>query len=272
MPHELVAGRGRRVACRDAEDSEVQCAETVAPCGGEQGMGVVASGAVGAVAERGCLVAADGVVEIKMPCGQHMQHHGQEAVGTGGIGQRVVLRTRLGKGAVVPSVGQFTFAHRIVKGAVGLPDHRKMEINGTVTFLGIRQYHLHSRVARQRMVVVVVWQSGGCNGVVPCAVGRSADRQVQRHCAVAAVSIGGGIECYSGSGVDRVVPYELVASHRRCIAAAHVVHSETERSGTVTPEDRSACHSVGAVMCSRCQCGIAPREGELTGAEGQGVG
>ncbi len=86
MPRELVAGRGRRVARRGAEDGEVQRAEAVAACGGEQGMGVVASGAVGAVAERGCLVAADGVVEVEMPCGQHMQHHGQEAVGTGGIG------------------------------------------------------------------------------------------------------------------------------------------------------------------------------------------
>ena len=250
----------------------MQRAEAVAACGGEQGMGVVARRAVGAVAERGSLVAADGVVEIEMPCGQHMQHHCQEAVGTSGIGQRVVLRTRLGKCAVVPDVGQLTFAHRVVKGAVGLPYHRQMEIDGTVASLGIRQYHLHSRVAHQRMVVVFVWQTAGRNGVVPCAVGRSTDRQVQRHRAVAAVSIGGGVGCCGGSGVDRVVPNELVASHRRCIAAAHVVHRETERGGAVAPESCLACYSVGAVMCSRCQCGIAPREGQLTGAEGQGVG
>ena len=235
-------------------------------------MGIVASGAVGAVAERSCLVAADGVVEVEMPCGQHMQHHGQEAVGTSGIGQCVVLCARLGKCSVVPDVGQLAVAHRVVKGAVGLPYHRKMEINGTVTFLGIRQYHLHGRVARQRMVVVGVRQSGGCNSVVSCAVGRSTYSQVESHRAVAAVSIGGGVGCCGGSGVDRVVPSELVASHRRSIAAAHVVHRETECGGTVAPEDRSACYSVCAVMCSRCQCGIAPSEGELTGAEGQGVG
>ena len=201
-----------------------------------------------------------------------MEHHDQEAVRTSGIGQGVVLRARLDESAVVPSVGQFTFAHSVVKGAVGLPYHRQMEIDGTVTFLGIRQYHLHGRVAHQRMVVVGVWQSGGCNGVVSCAVGRSTYSQVESHRAVAAVSIGGGVGCCGGSGVDRVVPYELVASHRRSIAAAHVVHRETERSGTVAPEDRSACHSVGAVLSSRCQCGIAPSEGELTGAEGQSVG
>ena len=77
-----------------------------------------------------------------------MQHHGQEAVGTSGIGQRVIQRARFGKCAVVPCVGQFTFAHSVVKGAVGLPDHHKMEIDGTVASLGIRQYHLHSRVPR----------------------------------------------------------------------------------------------------------------------------
>ena len=121
------------------------------------------------------------------------------------------------------------------------------------------------------MVVVGVWQSGGCNGVVSCAVGRSTDSQVESHRAVAAVSIGGGIECCGGSGVDRVVPCELVACHHRCIAAAHVVHRETERSGTVAPESCLACYSVCAVLSSRCQCGIAPSEGKLTGAEGQGV-
>ena len=67
VPRELVAGRGRRVACRSAEDGEVQRAETVAACGGEQGMGVVASGAVGTVAKRSCLVATDSVEEIEMP-------------------------------------------------------------------------------------------------------------------------------------------------------------------------------------------------------------
>ena len=200
-----------------------------------------------------------------------MQHHGQEAVGTSGIGQCVVQRARLGKGAVVPCVGQFTFAHSIVKGAVGLPYHRQMEIDGTVASLGIRQYHLHGRVAHQRMAVVGVRQSGGCNSVVPCAVGRSTYSQVESHRAVAAVNISGGVGCCGGSGVDRVVPSELVASHRRSIAAAHVVHRETERSGAVAPESCLACYSVGAVLCSRCQCGIAPREGQLTGAEGQGV-
>ena len=171
VPGKLVAGHSRRVACRGAEHREVQRAEAVASCSGEQGMGIDTRRAVGAVAEGGRLVAADGVEEIEVPCGQHMQHHGQETVGTGGIGQRVVLRTRLGEGAVVPSVRQLAVAHRVVKGAVGLPYHRQMEINRAVASLGIRQYQLYGRVARQRMVVVFVWQTAGRNGVVPCAVG-----------------------------------------------------------------------------------------------------
>ena len=61
-----------------------------------------------------------------------MQHHGQETVGTSGIGQRVILRTRFGKGAVVPSVGQLAVAHGVVYGCAVVPEDMQVVCNHAV--------------------------------------------------------------------------------------------------------------------------------------------
>ena len=174
-----------------------------------------------------------------------MQHHGQEAVGTGGIGQGVVLRTRFGKSAVIPGVGQLAVAYRVVYGGAVVPEDMQMVGN-------------HAVAARR------IDHSGlGVGGIAMCRYGMERARQlvlgagvviggrrsevhgeVERHGAVAALGacsdVGGG----GGGGVNRVIPRELVAGRGRRVARRGAEDSEVQCAEAVAACGGEQCMGI----------------------------